>query len=53
MECFKYVLLDHTYRNMDYSGAECELNRGVLAKEVSEKKNFNMWPGNCFCNFFS
>ena len=29
---------------------ESDLNCGILAVEVSEEKNFNMWPRDCSCD---
>ena len=36
---------------MEDSGAEGHLNCvGLMAQEVSVKKNFNMWLRDCFCD---
>lgn len=37
MECYKWCLVSHTRRNMEDSGAECNLNCGGLDQEVSEE----------------
>ena len=43
MECFKHVLMGHTSRSMDNSGAECDLiNCEQLPQEVSEE-NLLFW----------
>ena len=42
VECFKNCLMGNTSRSMEDSGADNNLNHAGLAKEVSEKKNFNM-----------
>ena len=34
--------MDHPSRNMEDSGAEGDLNSGVLALDVSEEKNFSL-----------
>lgn len=38
---------------MDDCGAESDLNCGFLAHEVSEKKNFSMWPIDCSCDILA
>jgi hypothetical protein len=38
---------------MEDFAAEGDLNCGRLAREVSEDKNFNMCPRDCFCIIFS
>lgn len=43
-EHFKWGLMDQSSRKMKDSGADRDLNCGGLAQEVSEEKNFNMWP---------
>ena len=37
-------------RNTEDFVAEGDLNCGSLALEVSEEKNFSMWPRDCFCD---
>lgn len=39
----------HPSRNMKESDAKDDLNCGGPAPEVSEEKNFSMWPRNCSC----
>ena len=43
MEFFKWGLMNHPRRNIKHSDAD--LNYATLALEVSEKWNFNMFPG--------
>ena len=42
--------MDNPSRNLKNSGAECDLNYRDLAQEVSEEKNFSMWPRDCSCD---
>jgi hypothetical protein len=35
---------------MEGIGAEGDLSCGSLALEVSEEKNFSMWPSDCTCD---
>ena len=44
--------MGHPSRNMVDFVAEGDLNCGSLALEVSEEKNFSMWPRDCFCGIF-
>jgi hypothetical protein len=41
--------MGHPRRNMEDFVAESDLNCADLAQEVSEEKNFSMWPRGCFC----
>ena len=50
MGCFKWGLMGHPSWSMADSGTEGDLNCGGLAQEVSEEKNFNMWPRDCSCD---
>ena len=34
---------------MEDIGAEDDLNSSTLSREVSEEKNFSIWPRVCFC----
>jgi hypothetical protein len=38
---------------MEVSDAEGDLNYGGVAQEVSEKKNFSMWPRDCSCDILA
>jgi hypothetical protein len=49
VECFNWGLMGHTSRNTEDFVAESDFNCADLAQEVSEEKNFNMWPRDCFC----
>ena len=40
--------MSYPSRNMEDGGAENDLNCAGLAQEVSEEKNVNMWPRDCF-----
>ena len=42
--------MGHSSRNMEDFVAMGDLNCGSLALEVSEKKDFNMWPRDCSCD---
>ena len=42
--------MGQTVRSMEGSGAEGDFNCGSLAQEVSEVKNFSMWPRDCSCD---
>ena len=51
LEHFNYCLMDHINRNMEGSGAECDLmNCGGLDQNVSEDKNFSMLPRDHSCD---
>lgn len=50
MGCFKHDLIDHPRRSTEDSDAGGDLNCEVLAQEVSDKKNFSMWPTDCSCD---
>jgi hypothetical protein len=52
IECFKWGLMSHPCRNMEYFVAVSDLNCRDLAQEVSEKKNFSMWHRDCFVVFW-
>ena len=39
--------------NMEDLFAEGDLNCGSLALEVSEEKNFSMWPRDCSCEILT
>ena len=41
--------MGHPCRNMEDVVAEGDLNCSNLNLEVSEEKNFNMWPRDCSC----
>ena len=45
VEKFKCCLMGQTSRNMENSGAECDLNCGCLDAEILEEDNVSMWPG--------
>lgn len=47
---FKWGLVDHPRRNIEDIGAGGDLNFWGLGQEVSEEKNVNMWPRDCFCD---
>jgi hypothetical protein len=49
VECFKWGLMGYPSRNMEDFVAESNLNCTDLGQEVSEEKNFSMWPRDCFC----
>jgi hypothetical protein len=49
VECFKWGLMGYSSRNMEDFVAESDLNCAELAQKVSVKKNFSMWPRDCFC----
>jgi hypothetical protein len=49
MECFKWGLMGCHSRNVVNFVAVSDLNCADLAQEVSEERNFNMWPTDCFC----
>ena len=40
--------MGHPSRNMEDFVAESDLNYADLAQKVSSKKNFSMWPRDCF-----
>jgi hypothetical protein len=48
MECFTWGLMGHPSRNMEDFGSESVLNCVDLAQDVSQEKNFRMWPRDCF-----
>jgi hypothetical protein len=49
VECFKLGLMGYPSRNMEDLATESDLNCVDLAQGVSVE-NFNMWPGDCFCD---
>jgi hypothetical protein len=49
MGCFNLSLMCHPSRNMEDFVTGSDLNCVDLDQEVSEEKNFNMWPRACFC----
>jgi hypothetical protein len=40
----KFCLMGLSNRNMEDIGADGDLNCGVLTLDVSEEKNFSIWP---------
>ena len=50
MGCFKWGLMVCPSMNMEDCVGESDLNCVDLAQEVSVKKNFSMWPRDCFCD---
>ena len=51
MEWFKWSLRDHPSQNAEYGGVEGDFNYCRPAgQDVSEGKNFSMWPRDCSCN---
>jgi hypothetical protein len=52
MDCFKWSLIGYSRRNIKDFVAESNWNCGILAQEISVEKNFNMWPGVCFMEFW-
>ena len=50
MECFKWDLRGHPTRNMEDIVDEGDLNCKALTQDVSEEKNFSIWPRECSCN---
>ena len=47
MKRFKHGLTDHPRRSTENRDTEGDLNCEGLAQEVSDKKNFSMWPTDC------
>lgn len=46
----QHDLIDHPRRSTEDSDAEGDLNCESLAQEVSDKKNFSLWPTDCSCD---
>jgi hypothetical protein len=43
---------NHPNRNLEDIDAEGDLNSSGLVQEVSEEKNFGIWPRDWFCGNF-
>jgi len=52
-EHIKRGLMGHTSRNMEDSSDEGDLKHGGQAQEVSEEKNFSMWPRYHSCDILA
>jgi hypothetical protein len=48
VECFKWGLVGHPIRNMEYFVAESNLNCADLSQDISEE-NFSVWYRDCLC----
>ena len=51
LECFKWGIMGHIL--VEGQWCKNDLNCGVLAQDVSEEKNFSIWPWDCYCDILA